>query len=85
MQKKTVVIWDQLGQEPIKFFVTDDKRFKNLNNIYINDSNADPKKEKLLGSLMYDDNGKCKVRFLGEFPNDEVAAGADVIVCGFLP
>ncbi len=82
---KTIVIWDQLGVEPLKFFVTDDKRFKTLDRVYINDSSAEPKKEKLLSRLIYDKDGNYLVTMLDNFPVTEVVSGVEVVVCGFLP
>jgi hypothetical protein len=31
-----VVIWDQLGQEPLRFFVTQNPRFLAMDRLYIN-------------------------------------------------
>lgn len=82
---KIVVIWDQLGQQPIKFFVTEEQQFLTLHDVYINDSSAHPVKERLLRTLMYDTNGNCLQLLLDVFPVETVQAGTKVVVCGFLP
>ena len=35
-----VVIWDQLGQEPLRFFVTQNQRFLDMDRMYINTYNS---------------------------------------------
>ena len=83
-----VVIWDQLGQEPLRFFTSQDQRFLGLDQVYINTWTEDPAeeaKEALLTSLMYDSEGHCKQALQAAFPVEAVRQGAAVIVCGFLP
>lgn len=79
---KTVLIYDQFGQEPIKFAVLDGD-YSRFNGAYVNscDGNGDE-----LGDLLYpDDTGVCAVEFVDAFPVDAVKEGAIVVVCGFLP
>ena len=70
-----VVIWDQLGQEPLRFFVTQNRGFwrwivctstPTLKTL--------PPKPKLaeLCALMYDDDGNCKQTLLDAFPCEAV-------------
>ena len=58
-----VVIWDQLGQEPLRFFVTQNQRFLDMDRMYINTYTDDEDEKARLGelcALMYDDDGNCK-------------------------
>lgn len=83
-----VVIWDQLGQEPLRFFVTQNLRFLEMDRSYINaytDDAATEAKLVELCALMYDDEGNCKQTLLDAFPCEAVRQGASVVVCGFLP
>lgn len=83
-----VVIWDQLGQEPLCFFVTQNPRFLVMDRLYINTYTDDAdEKAKLaeLCTLMYDDEGNCKQTLLDVFPCEAARQGAPVVICGFLP
>lgn len=87
---KTVVIWDTMGQEPIRYFVVSGDWSK-FNNLYINtytDKTPEGKRQarllKDLTDLMYE-SGNMLHTLLSDFPVEEVKAGAQVIVCGFLP
>lgn len=82
---KIVVIWDQLGQDPLKFFITENASFLKLDRVYINDAAASAKLERQLSRLMYNEDGTYKQTLLDVFPVEEVRNGATVIVCGFLP
>lgn len=81
---RTVVIWDNYGAEPVRFFVVD-RDLKHLNNKYVNSTDCDMKDWDEISSLVYDDEGKKVIDLLEEFPVDEVKNGAQVIVCGFIP
>lgn len=86
--QNVVVIWDQLGQEPLRFFVTQNLRFLEMDRMYINTYTDDADEQAKLAelcALMYDDDGNCKQTMLNAFPCDAVRAGASVVVCGFLP
>jgi hypothetical protein len=99
MQRKTVIIYDQLDAG-IKFLVMDGD-FRHLNGVYINscapfdateeeeaawDAERGDVKQEELTNLIYDENTSAlKVTFLDTFPVADVQSGADVIVAGFLP
>ena len=73
---KTVMIFD--NEEGIDFIVLDGD-FSELNGQYLNAEG-----DELLAELMYDNvTGEPKVKFLKEFPLQEVLNGAKVVVCGF--
>ena len=87
---KTVFIWDECGQAPIRFFTLpgDYRRFMG---IYINayESNDNKRKhveqtQKELAELIYDAEGRMKVAPMGGFPTHDVMTGAHVIVCGVI-
>lgn len=82
---KTVFIFDQLGLEPIKFFVVEGN-YTSLDQIYINSSDDKDKVEKLFSILDYDEHGNCKVKLLDKFPVEQFNSKEDkVVVVGFLP
>lgn len=79
---KTVLIWDQCGQEMIKFAVLDGD-YRRLNRTYINMGSED---EDELNCLVYNnETGKYLLNFSEEFPYNTVKEGAFVIVAGILP
>lgn len=84
MSQKTIVIWDQIGLEDIKFAILDGD-FSELDGIYINNLMQEPEDVDRLSDLIYDDNGREIATFVDKFPVDLVKAGAVVIVAGFLP
>ncbi len=87
MSVKTVVIWDEVGQSPIRYF-TSDKDLTHLDRQYINTYTKDKKETRLLeelSQLMYDPNGNMLQVLSQDFPYEAVRDGARVIVCGFLP
>lgn len=79
---KTVLIWDTLGIQPIKFAILEGD-YRHLNDVYVNSTGA--KEEDDITRLMYGDNGECKIELTDTFPVDAVINGAFVIVAGFLP
>lgn len=81
---KTVIIWDQCGQEALQFAVID-RDVSHLAGIYINSVDNDPAKEDELSNLFYTDEGALKVELTEVFPVDAVKKGAKVIIAGFLP
>lgn len=81
---KTVLIYDQCGLEPIKFYVLEGD-YTHLNHVYINGSEDDEAKADELSSLMYGKDGQVKLKAKKGFPYKAVKAGAAVIVAGFLP
>jgi len=78
---KTIVIYDQLMENPISFFILDGD-YTHLDRVYIN-SDKKEKKQAELTAIIYDENGKEKVAFLDKFPRLENTY--KVIVAGFLP
>lgn len=81
---KTVLIYDQCGQENVKFAVIE-KDVSHLSGIYINNSENDLELEDEISDLLYDKNGESLVELSKEFPVQAVIESAKVIVCGFLP
>ncbi|AOJ42698.1 hypothetical protein WJ23_33235 [Burkholderia lata] len=81
---KTVIIWDECGQNDISFVVFD-RDVTHLAGVYVNRCGNDRDKEDELTNIIYDDTGNTRNEHLSSFPVDAVEAGASVIVCGFLP
>lgn len=81
---KTVLIFDQCGNEPIQFTVLDGD-FKHLQGVYINDACNDEARQQELSDLLYNTQGEYRLHFEDTFPTDAVRNGAEVIVAGFLP
>lgn len=82
---KTVLIYDQLGEGPIKFYILD-RDYSHLDGVYINDSNVDEALQEELSKLIYDPVTGCELQCAREyFPSYAVKDGALVIVAGFLP
>ncbi|MEI7296645.1 hypothetical protein [Paraburkholderia tropica] len=81
---QTVLIWDECGQNDIRFVVLDGD-YSELNGIYVNNSLQEIEDQDRVNDLIYDDEGLYKVEFLAEFPIEAVKSGAIVIVAGFLP
>ena len=89
---KTVLIFDQCGQEPIKFVVLDGD-YERFSGVYINAVVEGTKKQRELGDklqeelgeVLYGTDSKFKISVSEEFPCDAVKEGALVVVCGFLP
>jgi hypothetical protein len=81
---KTVIIWDECGQEDIQFVVVDGD-YSELNGIYINNAHQEQDDRDRLSALIYAEDGEVIADFLKDFPVDAVKEGACVIVAGFLP
>jgi hypothetical protein len=84
MSIKTIVIWDQIGQDDIKFAILDGD-YSELDGVYINNSLQEPDDVNRLSDLIYDDSGREIAAFVDKFPVELVKEGAVVIVAGFLP
>lgn len=84
MSQKTVIVWDELGQNPIKFAVVE-KDLSHLNGVYLNSIEDDPRKQDELTNLIYGYDGSTPTPLSQTFPVEAVIAGAIVIVAGFLP
>jgi hypothetical protein len=63
---KTVVIWDSMGQDNVKFFIVEGD-YSHLNNVYINSGETE-KEDELEALMSYDNEGKTKHEMLSEFP-----------------
>jgi hypothetical protein len=84
MKTKTVIIWDEVGDQ-IRFFVADGD-FSHLDGVYINDSDSDDELLDELKGLIYNDNYSTKLQPLDSFPQDVVREeNTVVIVAGFIP
>jgi len=84
---KTVLIYDQCGEVPIKFAVLDGD-FSHLDRIYINMATKDStnrRRQDELSSLVYDKAGQTIMRFYDKFPYKAMGPNTKVIVAGFLP
>jgi hypothetical protein len=80
---KTVLIYDQCGQAPLRFYVLGED-YRHLHGTYINSDSNDNLQDELsalLGLADYPDSRP----HLDVFPVDAVKEGAAVIVCGFYP
>jgi hypothetical protein len=74
---KTIVIYDSMGLNDIKFFVKEGD-FSEFNNQYINSADCSNAACDFINSLEDKDA-------LTEFPVDQVEPDTKVIVCGFIP
>ena len=80
---KTVIIYDQIYQQPISYYVVD-RDVSHLHGVYGNSVNASEEQQNELCSIVFDEEWNTKPA-LEHFPTEEVVNGAKVIVCGFLP
>lgn len=81
---KTIVIWDQCGEEPVQFFTLDGD-YSHLYGVYINNSDEDEQLVAELTELVYGDNGynfpltkDIPLKLMQDSDNK-------IIVAGFLP
>lgn len=81
---RTVIIWDQCGQEQLLFFVVDGD-LSELDGVYLNGCGDEEKVDKLNSIIYRDDYSSYRNFALTKFPVDAVKNGAKVIVCGFYP
>jgi len=82
---KTIVIWDQCGQEPIKFFILKGDK-THLDGIYINNAEQDPELQEELTDMVFDESGNTIMKMYKKFPMQTVRRpDTKVITCGFLP
>lgn len=86
---KTVMIWDECGQEPIRYVVLEGD-FRKFDRVYVNTYTKDKKEQELqreLCALVYDEHtGEKLHEMTEEFPVNAVSRDyAFVIVAGFLP
>lgn len=81
---KTVLIFDTVLEEAIKFLVVDGDR-SHLNQKYLNSMDTTESEAKELNSLIYTEDWHYVEGFVEEFPTESVKQGAKVVVVGFLP
>jgi hypothetical protein len=77
----TVIVWDMMGEEPIRFAVVDGN-YSDLNGIYINGEGSESQMDKLSDLQA---TQEFKETLSERFPYDAVKEGAKVIVCGWVP
>ncbi len=82
---KTVVVWDQCGQDQVKYAVLDGD-YTHLNGVFINDAEGDPEKEDELSAIFYTEDGEDNADLQDDFPIDVVKnEECAVITAGFYP
>ena len=81
---KTVLIYDQLLEEPLKFLVVDGDR-SHLNDCYINSMDCTDEQADEINSLIFKEDWRYVDGFTQVFPTDAVVNGAKVVVIGFIP
>jgi hypothetical protein len=80
---KTVIIYDQVFEQPISFYVVEGD-VSHLDGVYGNSAANTEAQENELYAIVFNEDWSQKPA-LDKFPVDVVAQGAKVIVCGFLP
>lgn len=81
---KTVLIYDQCGQEALKFYVFDGD-YRHLEGVFINSVESPQELQDELHDLLFDEEGQYVVKLKTKFPRKAVVGGAAVITAGFLP
>lgn len=79
---KTIVIWDDYGMSPIKFFYLIGD-YRHLDKVYINSTENQALQDEL-SDIVYESDGREKVDMTERFPLPLQPDDA-VIVAGFLP
>ena len=79
---KTIVIWDNCDAD-LLFFVAD-RDLRHLDRKYINSMDATDEEVDEINALVFNGDGSYKVKMFDKFP-DELVAGAQVVIMGFLP
>lgn len=80
---KTIIIYDQVYEEPISFYIVDGDK-SHLDKVYGNHTGFSEKLQDELFALVFNEDWTHK-EALAQFPIEEALNGAKVIVCGFLP
>lgn len=83
----TIIIWDQCGEDDIKFAVIDGDHSR-LNGSYLNGTMLDPELDEELNRIIFggNDSGELAVEMLEDFPHEAYTPGkTSVICCGFIP
>lgn len=81
---KTVLIFDSVLEEPIKFLVVDGD-LSHLHQKYLNSMDTTDQESDQINALVFDSDWHYVEEFVEEFPTEAVKQGAKVIVTGFLP
>lgn len=84
---RTVIIFDSIGEEPIKFAVLSGD-YTRFDKVYINAVCNTPQEQTVqdeFGSMVYDENGREIMKFYKVFPYKAMTPNTRVIVAGFLP
>lgn len=81
---KTVLIFDQLLQEPSLSFLVVDGDYSHLHYSYINSSDCSEENQDTIISLVYTPEWCLVEGFTTDFPTQAVVEGAKVVVIGFL-
>lgn len=79
----TVCIFLDTDGPVIRYFILPGD-YSHLDYTYINGIGPDGDDQEQLADLLFDKNGHSKVKFLHEFPTEEVKNGASVIQIGFI-
>jgi hypothetical protein len=82
----TIIIYDQLGEEPIKFLVLKGD-YSKFNLLYVNSTDSDEALVDEFLGMLYDDSGElvAGLDWRDEFPVSATYADSKVIVAGFIP
>lgn len=81
---KTVLIFDSVLEEPIKFLVVDGD-YSYLNQKYLNSMDTTDEESDIINALVFTEDWHYVDSFLEDFPVEVVQQGAKVVVVGFLP
>ena len=79
---RTIAIFDQCGEAPLSFFVSE-KNLAHLDKVYVKHTEFPQTLQDELTDILYDENGALKVSLTEDFP--VLTGDYNVIVCGFLP
>lgn len=81
---KTIIIWDQCGQDALTFFVVDGD-LSHLDKVYINDNDDEALVDEL-NNLVFDAEGQNKFKSYKKFPRKtSMNPATKIIVAGFAP
>ncbi len=80
---KTVLIYDQVGNAPIHFYILEGS-YPHLDGVYVNSIKTPKELSDELCDILYNSSGIELLVPEDEFPLQAVKDGAIVITCGFL-
>lgn len=87
MAVRTILIYDQCGEAPIRYTVLDGD-LSRFDKVFINRASDDEALQEELSNLLYDEKtGTERVRWSDKFPKRFLLANPDAIIitCGFIP